>query len=298
MKLGLLVETEEGLDWKRWRATYLAAERLGFESVWVSDHLASTWSAESHGLEPWVALSVAAAETRRVRLGPLVSPITFRQPAIVARMAEAIQDLSLGRFVLGLGLGWNADEHAQFGIPFPPLSERVGLLADGIERMRQVLGTRQPPVLIGGSGMRSTLPLVARYADEWNLTTASLEVYRARNRRLAELCAELGREPTTIRRSVAVGCLIGRDQADLRDRGRRLQRLVPPLAGAVNKKSVDSLVDTARRMGWVAGSPAEIVATLRPLADTGVDVAILGHYDLADQAALELIANDVMPALA
>jgi alkanesulfonate monooxygenase SsuD/methylene tetrahydromethanopterin reductase-like flavin-dependent oxidoreductase (luciferase family) len=293
MKLGLLVETQEGLDWKRWRATYLAAERLGFESVWVSDHLASTWSAERHGLEPWVALAVAAAETRRIRLGPLVSPITFRQPALVARMAEAIDDLAAGRFVLGLGLGWNTAEHAQFGIPFPPLAERVRLLADGIERVRHVLGERHIPVLIGGSGPRSTLPLVARYADEWNLTTATLDVYRARSQRLAELCGELGRDPRTVRRSVAVGCLIGGDVADLHDRARRLQRLVPPLAGV----EVDSVVEAAHGMGWVAGTPAAILATLRPLAEAGVDLAILGHYDLDDEVALELIASDVMPAL-
>jgi alkanesulfonate monooxygenase SsuD/methylene tetrahydromethanopterin reductase-like flavin-dependent oxidoreductase (luciferase family) len=288
VRLGLLVESEEGLDWARWRAVVGAAERLGFESVWVSDHLASAWAADRHGLEPWMALSVAAAETTRVRLGPLVSPITFRQPALVARMAEAISDLSQNRFVLGLGLGWNANEHARFGIPFPPTPERVRLLTSGIERIQHVLGERHIPLLIGGTGPRSTLPLVARYADEWNLTTASLDLYRARSQRLAELCNEFGRDPATIRRSVAVGCMIGRNQADLQDRAQRLQRIVPPLAG----------VDAARTMGWVAGTPAEIVATLQPLATAGVDLAILGHYDLADEAALKLIAHDVMPALA
>jgi len=296
VKLGILVETEEGLDWNAWRSTCRSAERLGFESIWLSDHLASAWFADRHGLEPWVGLSVAAAETRRVRLGPLVSPITFRQPALVARMAEAIADLSAGRFVLGLGLGWNADEHAQFGIPFPPLPARAQLLEDGIQRIRRVLGQRHLPVLIGGSGLRSTLPLVARYADEWNLTTASLEVYQARSQRLAELCHALGRDPSTVRRSVAVGCLIGRDQDDIEARGRRLQRLVPPLVSSSGQS--ESIVEAARGMGWVAGTPTEIVATLRPLADAGVAAAFVGHYDLADEAALELIANEVMPELA
>jgi alkanesulfonate monooxygenase SsuD/methylene tetrahydromethanopterin reductase-like flavin-dependent oxidoreductase (luciferase family) len=295
VKLGILVESEDGLDWTRWRKTYLTAERLGFESVWVSDHLASSWSPNTHGLDPWIALSVAAAETHSIRLGTLVAPITFRQPALVARMAEAISDLSQGRFVLGLGLGWNAAEHAQFGIPFPPLAERVRLLGEGIERIRHVLGERNVPLLIGGSGPRSSLPLVARYADAWNLTTASLDLYLARSQKLAELCQALGRDPNSIRRTVAVGCLIGRDTADLHERGRRLQRHVPPLAAALTNAP---LLTAARGLGWVAGTPAEIVATLRPLAEAGIDLAILGHYDLDDEVALELIANEVLAALA
>jgi alkanesulfonate monooxygenase SsuD/methylene tetrahydromethanopterin reductase-like flavin-dependent oxidoreductase (luciferase family) len=290
MKLGVLVESEEGLDWEHWRTTCSAAERLGFESVWLSDHLASPWSPRRHGLEPWVALSVAAAETQRVRLGPLVSPITFRQPAILARMAEALDSLSHGRFVIGLGLGWNADEHAQFGIPFPPLGERTRQLVSTI----QALGDVHSPLLIGGSGPRSTLPIVARYADEWNLTTASVDVYLERSTQLGEMCAEVGRDPTSIRRSVAVGFLIGRTREELRSRSQRMKGLVPPLANV----ETDAVAAAAQGMGWVTGSPLEIIAALKPLAKAGVDLAILGHYDLDDMAALESIAADVMPALA
>jgi alkanesulfonate monooxygenase SsuD/methylene tetrahydromethanopterin reductase-like flavin-dependent oxidoreductase (luciferase family) len=294
MKLGLLVESEEGLDWESWRRTYATAERLGFESVWISDHLASPWSTERHGLEPWVALSVAAAETARVRLGTLVSPITFRQPSLVARTAEAIDLLSDGRFVLGLGLGWNADEHRRFGIPFPAVAERMRLLSDGIERIREVLGERHVPVLIGGAGPRATLPIVARHADEWNLTTASVEFFLARSQRLAEICAEIGRDHLAIRRSVAVGFLIGRNPKELRQRCQRMQALVPPLA----QVAVDEVPGAAAEMGWVAGSPQQLTAALRPLAQAGVDLAILGHYDLQDVAALEMLAEDVLPALA
>jgi len=123
MKLGILIETEEGLDWESWRKTYTAAERLGLESVWLSDHLQSPWHTR-HGLETWTALAVAAAETQRLVLGSLVSPVTFREPGIVARMAESLQALSHGRFVVGLGLGWNSDEHAAAGIAFPSVDER------------------------------------------------------------------------------------------------------------------------------------------------------------------------------
>jgi alkanesulfonate monooxygenase SsuD/methylene tetrahydromethanopterin reductase-like flavin-dependent oxidoreductase (luciferase family) len=286
MKLGLLIESEEGLDWQHWRQTYRTAERLGFESIWLSDHLSSPWSAERHGLEPWLALSVAAAETERLRFGPLVSPVTFREPALVARMAEGLANLSSNRFVLGLGLGWNADEHARFGIAFPPVAERTRRLADGLARIRDMLADSQVPILLGGSGPRSTLPLVARYADEWNLTTSSVEVYQERAARLATLCAAAGRDTQAIRHSVAAGVLIGRDTADLRARTERLRLLVPPLAGG------------HEALGWVAGTPKDVVDQLRPLAEAGVALAILGHYDLDDVATLELIANDVMPALA
>lgn len=287
MKLGLLVEAEEGLGWQAWRTLLAQAERLGFESVWIADHLASPWSAERHGLDPWVALSIAMAETQRLRLGPLVSPITYRQPALMARMAEAIDDLGPGRFTLGLGLGWNADEHRRFGIPFPAVTERSRLLSEGIDCIRRVLGQRPMPLMIGGMGPRSTLPLVAQYADEWNLTTSSLDVFEARNQQVAELCHQLGRDPSSIRRSVAVGFLVGADADDLAERGRRLRRLVPPLIS----------VEAAHALGWVAGTPTQIVSALRPLASAGVELAVLGHYDLSDMAALELIANDVMPAL-
>jgi alkanesulfonate monooxygenase SsuD/methylene tetrahydromethanopterin reductase-like flavin-dependent oxidoreductase (luciferase family) len=291
VKLGLLVETEEALDWDGWRRVCADAERLGFESVWVSDHFASPWAAGRHGLEAWMALAVAAAETRRLVLGPLVSPITFRAPALVARMAESLHDLSQGRFVLGLGLGWNAAEHLEADIPFPPPAERRQRLIQSIELIRRNLGERRVPLLIGGGGPRSTLPVVARYADHWNMTTSSVEAYRARSQELAELCRSVGRDSCQIRRSVAVGYLVGRTAAELETRGDRMRQLIAPLSDAAD------VLEGARQMGWIVGTPREIVEQLRPLAEAGAELAILGHYDVTDSAALELIASDVMPRL-
>jgi alkanesulfonate monooxygenase SsuD/methylene tetrahydromethanopterin reductase-like flavin-dependent oxidoreductase (luciferase family) len=291
MKLGVLVEGEEGLDWDNWRRVGALAERLGFESIWVSDHFRSPWVHDRHGLDAWMALAVAAAETRRLQLGPLVSPITFREPAIMARMAESLHDLSRGRFVLGLGLGWNADEHREAAIGFPPAAQRRQRLMDGIKLIRRILGKRHVPLLIGGGGPQATLPLVARYADHWNMTTSSVELYRARNERLDELCRAIGRDPGRLRRSVAVGYLIGRDSTELEARCERLRRVVPPLAEATD------VVMAARQMGWVAGTSSEVAEHLRALADAGADLAILGHYDLEDDASLELVAHEVMPVL-
>ncbi len=291
MKLGVLVETEEGLDWAHWRTTCAAAERLGFDSIWISDHLQSAWTASRHGLDPWIALAAAAAETKRVVLGPLVSPITFREPALVARMAESLDELSGGRFVIGLGLGWNAEEHAAAGIDFPSVAERSRRLSDGIARIRRELGKRHVRVLIGGKGTRSTLPTVARYADEWNMTTASHVEFRSVSEQLNSLCRAAGREPAEIQRSVATGILIGRDQKELLECGERMRRRVQPLAQA------EDVLEAARSMGWVVGTPGEVLAVLKALAQAGVDRVILGHYDLDCTTTLETIAQSVLPEL-
>jgi len=286
MKVGLLVEAEEGLDWTMWRATYTAAERLGFESIWLSDHLQSPWGTR-RGLETWTALAVAAAETHRLVLEPLVSPVTFREPAIMEHMAATLQSLCAGRFVLGLGIGWNAEEHAAAAIPFPPPAERSCRLADTLERLNGKI-----PVLVGGSGPRATLPLVARYAQEWNMTTASVSDFSRASANLDVLCQELGRTPSAISRSIACGVLVGRDNIDLHAHAERMRRCIPPLAQA------HDVVSAAREMGWLAGTADEIALELRRFEQAGAARAVLGHYDLEAMDTLELLAEAVLPAVA
>jgi len=234
-------------------------------------------SSEPERLDPWLALAVAAAETQRLRLGTLVSPITFYAPALLARMAESLDLLSNGRFVLGLGLGWNAAEHRAHGLEMPPVAERVRRLGEAVEQIRRELRERKVPLLIGGAG-DSTLPIVARYADEWNVTTSSPEIFRQKRARLATLCGEIGRDPTAIQRSVATGFVIGRDSREMNERRRRAEQVVPT-------------------QGWIAGTPSEVVSSLGALAQAGVQRAIFGHYLIDDDDALEMVANTVLPRL-
>ena len=291
MQLGILIEAEEGLTWGQWRRLVTAVEDRGLDSLWISDHLLPGSGEDRGGLDAWLALAVAAAATRRVTLGPLVTPITFRQPGLLARMAANLDSLSQGRFVLGLGLGWNAHEHAAYDVPFPPLRERARLLDAGLATIRRALPARVP-VLIGGMS-RGSLERVARHADEWNLTTNSPDVYIRLSQALAGVCQAVGRDPATIRRSVLAGILIGENRAELARRGDAMRRLVSGLADVPGA----DILQVVREHGWVAGTPDEVVAALSELADAGVDRAMLGHYDVEDMRVLDLIADSILPAL-
>src|SRR5207248_2171518 len=157
---------------------------------------------------------------------------------------------------------------------------------EGIVRIRQLQGDRQMPLLIGGSGAAS-IDVAARYADEWNMTTASAETFAGCTAQLDAQCREVGRDPRTIQRSVAAGVLIGRDRQDLHERSVRLQSIVQPFAGV----APEHVPSVARAQGWVAGTPEEVVRTLHALAHAGVDRVMLGVYDFDDVAMLALIAD-------
>src|SRR5439155_4654019 len=133
MRIGVMIEGQEGLTWERWFRIAERVESLGLDSLWRSDHFFSlSGHPERPALECWTSLTALAQRTQRIRFGPLVSPITFRHPALLARMAAAVDGLSDGRLVLGVGAGWNEAEHAAYGITLPPLKERFDRLEEGI----------------------------------------------------------------------------------------------------------------------------------------------------------------------
>ena len=255
MELGVMVEGQEGLTWDGWRQIMACVEALGFESLWRSDHFMSLVDSNRESLETWVALTLTAAETTRLRFGPLVCPITFRHPSLLARMAAAVDALSGGRLVLGVGAGWNDQEHRAFGLPFPPLKERMDRLEEGLEVIMRLLGNepaqfagryyqleganprpkpaQRPriPILIGTTSERRMLRIVARYADEWDVPgTITPAAYRAKSQRLAAYCRDINRDPREIRHCVSTAFLIGRNERELRRRIEAMQQLMPHLA--------------------------------------------------------------------
>jgi F420-dependent oxidoreductase-like protein len=318
MHLGVMIEGQEGLTCERWRQIMACVEALGFESLWRSDHFMSLVDCDREALETWVALTLTAAETTRLRFGPLVCPITFRHPALLARMAAAVDALSGGRLVLGVGAGWNEQEHQAFGLPFPALKERMDRLEEGLEVIRALLGdepaqfagryyqlagpnprpkpVQRPrlPILIGTTGMRRMLRIVARYADEWDVPgIITPAAYRLRRERLVAYCREIKRDPAEIQRCVSTAFLIARNDTELHHRIAAMQRLMPHLAPL----NASAVLETLQKEEWLIGTPQQIVTALRALSDEGVQRVMLQHNDQLDFEALELIAHEVMPAL-
>jgi len=318
MKIGIIIEGQEGLSWHAWRHITAEVEALGFDSLWRSDHLLSIIDEGREAHETWLALTVAAAETTRLQIGSLVSPITFRNPALLAKIAASVDTLSDGRLVLGVGAGWNDREHRAHGLPFPPFKERLERLEEGLEVILRLQGdgpvsyqgryyqidganlypkpVQKPrvPLLIGGKGKARFLRIVARYADEWNMTTNSPAFCHERSECLAEQCRAIGRDPADIRRSVSMGLLIGRSEREVERRCRSIQQLMPALA-SVNITEIPTAV---RACGWICGSPEDIVRHLHALAAVGIDRVMFQHHDFDDGDVLKLIAREVIPAVA
>ena len=313
MRVGIMIEGQEGLTWERWLRLAQAAEELGYESLCRSDHLTGlSGQSRRPSLETWTSLTALATRTRRIRFGPLVSPLTFYHPALLAKMAAAVDELSEGRFDLGIGGGWNEYEHAMFGLPFPSLKERLDRLECGA-RLIRALGAGQPVTLeqpyyplrkaeshpvppherlrlvVGGRGGRRTLRIVAEFADEWNVTRVDVDGFRHRRQVLAEHCRAFGRDPETITRSLMVPLAVGCDSADVAQRIVAARAIFPAMPEDER---------AWRAAGFLAGSPETIVADLTRWAQAGMDRVLLQMLDQEDIAALELFARTVMPSLA
>ncbi len=315
MNLGVMIEGQEGLNWDLWRRIIGATEDSGFESLWRSDHFFSlTGRRDRDALETFISFTMVALESDRIRFGPLVSSMTFRHPALLARMAAQIDQLSGGRFILGMGAGWNVPEHHSFGLPFPELRERMDRLEEGVQVVQalwrdepatfagvhyQLDGavcypkpTQRPlPLLVGGRGERRTLRIVARYAHEWNVVGTNLDEYRRLAGVLADHCAEAGRDPSSIRHSQMSAPVIGRDERELHAHFARIVEKIP----ALGERPPDQMLAGLRERGWLIGSPSEIVDELGRREEAGITRTMLQHHASDDFGTLDLIASAVLP---
>lgn len=314
MDLGVMIEGQEGLNWPLWRRIARATEDLGFESLWRSDHLFSFSQRERDALETFVSLVLVAEETERIRFGTLVCPMTFRHPSMLARMAAQIDVLSDGRFILGMGAGWNVPEHEAFGIRFPPVRERMDRLDESIRVVKALWGdgpatfdgdyyqlkeavcypkpAQQPlPILVGGTGEKRTLRIVAEHADEWNAVGVDVERYRQKRAVLERHCGDVGRDPAEIRHSQMTSFVTGRDDAAIRAHLGRVVAVMP----AYGRGEPDQVLEAMRAGGALVGTPGEIVEELGRREEAGLSRVMLQHLASDDFEVLEVIASEVLP---
>ncbi len=302
MEVAIMIEGQDGLNWPRWQRLAQAVEDLGFAGLYRSDHYTNADPPDKDSLELWVSLTWLASHTRRIEFGPLVSPVSFRQPTMTARMASAVDDLSGGRLTLGLGAGWQVREHHNYSWDLLEIEPRFARFEEGLKIISHLLHSDTPfdfsgeyyqlheaillprpqrpggpPILIGGSGPKRTLPMVAKYAQEWNAVFIPTARIAELNTRLDELLAEQGRQSADVRRSLMTELVFGRDEAEVQ---RKLQGR--------------DLAELSRR-GIITGTPTKIVEQLGKLSEVSVQRVMLQWLDLDDLTGLEAFARTVLP---
>jgi F420-dependent oxidoreductase-like protein len=302
IEIAIMIEGQNGLNWTRWKRIVKAVEDLGFAGLYRSDHFTNANPPDLDSLELWVSLTWLASHTQRIEFGPLVTPVSFRHPAHTARMASALDDLSDGRFVLGMGAGWQEREHNNYGWDLLDTPARFIRFEEGLEVVTRLLSSDEPvdfegqyyhlheasllprpqrkggpPILIGGNGMQYTLPLVARYADEWNAVYIPAEKVHSLNNHLDGLLEKNGRRPESVRRSLMTGVVYGREEADVE------RKIEARTQGRLKS-------DDLRSRGLLVGTSAQMATQLIQLEEAGVQRVMLQWLDLDDLEGLETMA--------
>lgn len=306
-EFGIMIEGQEGLTWERLFRLADAVEAAGLDHLFRSDHLVS-FGQGSHTptMALWPSLTALAMRTKRIRFGPLVCSITFRHPAMIAKMAAAVSNLSNGRFDFGLGAGWFKEEHEMFGIDFPKYSTRLEMLDEGAEVIKALwtghpvtmagkyysLSSAEnhpippeasPAFIIGGKG-KKTLKVVAKHATEWNFTYDTLEVFKEKSAELDRNCEEIGRDPATLRRSLMIPWVMGRDDKAVQERIDGQRKMFPWLPDNINDW---------RESGFIGGTPQAVMDQMGAFVEAGVERFMLQQNDLDDLDSVALLGETV-----
>ncbi len=294
MRLALMIEPQQGLSYEEQLMIARRAEAAGFHALLRSDHYQSFPGRPGRATtDAWAVLAGLARETNRIRLGTLVSPVTFRHPGHFAKLVATVDEMSGGRVEVGVGAGWNADEHTQLGLDFPASRVRMDMLEDQLAilhglwdepdgwnyrgRTAGVSGaifhpkpvqSPRPPIVLGGYGKRRSIELAARYADEYNTCGLDPDACSETFRALSQACVAIGRDARSVRRSAMVGALVGSDRGEFE---RRLEAQLAFTEVPANQK--DSWLE--ERAHWILGSRREALDRMRDYVDAGCERLVL-----------------------
>jgi F420-dependent oxidoreductase-like protein len=314
MRVCLMIEGQEGVTWDDWVRLARLTEVHGLEGLFRSDHYTAIIRPDADAHDAWATLAGLAAITKRIRLGTLVSPATFRHPSVLARMAVTVDHISGGRVEVGLGSGWYEREHVAHGFPFLDGKQRFELFAEQVEiivrswteerfdhdgaayelrdqqALPRPLQPPHPPLVLGGSVKPRFAALAARYATEVNTLGASNDELRERKRELDRACAEAGRDPATLGFSVMTSCFLGDTRADA------VERIARFLSVRGEDTEAEAMLE-ARRDRWLAGSVDEVAERIEELREVGVTRVFLQHLGHDDDEMVALIGERLLPAV-
>jgi F420-dependent oxidoreductase-like protein len=300
MRYALMTEPQQGLSYDEILAVARTAEEAGLEAFFRSDHYASfPGGAGKPTTDAWATLAGLARETSTIRLGVLVSPVTFRLPGNLAKVIQTVDEMSGGRVEAGFGAGWNDAEHAQLGLPFPELGERFDLLEEQMAIIHGVWtepdgwsfdgehwqvrdskrhgeiargGRRHPHIIFGGKGGARLAGLIAHYGDEFNLNSASPDDAPDAYARVRAACTSIGRDPDELVYSAMTGVLVAETEADLEAR-------VADLLTALGQTAAGAEAWLAERRGrWIMGTPEQALERVRALEANGTQRIMLQDF--------------------
>ena len=305
INVAVMIEGQDGVNWPRWKRIAEVVDKTGFAGLYRSDHFTNPRGPHKDALELWTSLTYLASQTKNIQFGPLVSPVSFRDPVTTAWVASAVDDLSGGRLRLGLGAGWQEREHHDFGYDLlPTLKKRFQRFEEGLEVISHLLRDDEPttftgeyykldgallmprparkggpPIVIGGKGPLRTLPLVAKFADEWNAVGGQTPAtFPELNQRLKDLLKEAGRDDASVHRSLMTTVIFGRTQAD-----------VDAQAQAEGKTPAELIA-----AGRVVGTGDAIVDQIKEWEAAGLQTIMLRWADLDDMAGLEALGKSIL----
>jgi F420-dependent oxidoreductase-like protein len=280
------------------------SEELDYDWVSVFDHFMPIFGPDPDGpcFEGVTLMAALAAHTSKIRVGMLVTGVTYRHPAVAANMAATIDHISGGRAEYGVGAAWFEKEHDQYGIPFPRIGVRMDMLDEACRVIRGLWTEERfsfegkhykltdaqmdpkplqerMPLAIGGSGEKRTLRIVAEHGDVWNTFYGDLDVFKHKLDVLSQHCADVGRDPADIRKSITFRAILSEDEAEL------------------EQKRADIASRPAGRLTFFVGTPEECLEELKPYAELGAGDFLLGASAPYDWQSIELVATKVAPAL-
>ncbi|HYX79203.1 MAG TPA: TIGR03560 family F420-dependent LLM class oxidoreductase [Actinomycetota bacterium] len=314
MDVCLMIEGQEGVTWDRWTALARACEELGFTGLFRSDHYLSFDHPNERGaLDAWTTLATLASITERIRLGTLVSPVTFRHPAQVAKSLVTVDHASGGRVELGLGAGWFEREHRAYGFAFPDPDERMAILGEQLEivhrlwdvdeatvsfegrhyRLEECPGLPKPvqrphpPLIMGGGAGPRSAALAARWADEYDVFSVAPQEAAERRARISAACEAIDRDPNEVRFSVMTTILVGADR-------RELERRAAAMMGDDEDDDPASFLERMRATKLV-GTPEEVLERVGEYAAAGVRRIYLQDLLHDDMEMVELIGREIVP---